>query len=65
MTEEFNLSRKFHFGDDGVFQDNGERYYLEEDVKEFIKETISDIEGGYEGEELLSRIKKRAGDKLR
>ena len=33
-------------------------------VKEFIKQTIEDIEGGYEGEELLNRIKKRAGEKL-
>ena len=38
--------------------------YREKDVKDFIKETISDIEGGYEGEELLIRIKKRAGEKL-
>jgi hypothetical protein len=35
-----------------------------EDVKDFIKETLSDIEGGYEGEELLVRIRKRAGEAL-
>ena len=34
------------------------------EVKEFIKETREDIEGGYEGEELLRRFKKRAGEDL-
>jgi len=38
---------------------------VEKDVKEFIKETLEDIEGGYEGEELLQRIRKRAGDELK
>jgi len=42
----------------------GTKIYYPEDVKDFIKETLSDIEGGYEGEELLVRIRKRAGEKL-
>jgi len=33
-------------------------------LKEFIKETIEDVEGGYEGVELIDRIKNRAGEKL-
>jgi len=33
-------------------------------VRKFIWETLEDIEGGYEGEELLQRIRKRAGSEL-
>jgi len=61
---EFNLSEKIHL----VVREEGiPDYYAipEEDVKEFIKQTIEDIEGGYEGEELINRIKKRAGEKLK
>ena len=54
MTEEFNLSKKRNHSE----FDKG--WYWEKDIKEFIKEIIKDIEG----EELLNRFKKRAGDKL-
>ena len=56
-TSDFNLSEKRR----NVL---GVNYIMELDVKEFIKETREDIEGGYEGEELLRRFKKRAGDDL-
>ena len=35
------------------------------DIKEFIRQTIDDIEGGFEGKELINRIKNRAGEKLK
>jgi len=61
-TKEESLSKKMKSS--SVEEGIGYYFYLE-DVKEFIKETIDDIEGGYEGVELIKRLKKRAGDKLR
>ena len=61
MKKEFKtLSDKII--EDGFYIINHKLYV--NDVKEFIKETLDDIEGGYEGVELMERIKKRAGEKL-
>jgi hypothetical protein len=64
-SKEFCLSdKRDEHTDVTAYSEEPVWFYYEEDVKEFIRETISDIEGGFEGEELLNRIKKRAGEKL-
>lgn len=60
MEKEFNLSDKFHFGDEML--ESGDRYYTEDDIKEFIrllKETLK-----FTSEE-LEFIDKLAGEKLK
>lgn len=56
--EEFNLSKWI------VITPQGDEALLLPYIKEFIEEIIEDIEGGFEGVELIERIKNKAGDKL-
>ena len=57
MKEQETLSDKI--------EEYGNTSYIYTDfVKEFINWVLGDIEGGYEGVELINRIRNKAGDKL-
>jgi hypothetical protein len=65
--KEFNLSEKFHFGDDRTIDESGDRYYIEKDVKEFIKQIKegTHFESHNDQDEWEEMINKLAGENFK